>query len=105
MARKKKGSSRRAALKSFAAKGRFQSPVHSNGFKQDMLIDLHGGDIGFQSGYGHPSKNVRAEEAVAAGKSFFEHGGVTYKAGTAVDPRSGGTVYTATLNERRGKVR
>jgi hypothetical protein len=107
MAKKKKGArsaKRRAALKGFA-KGKFQSPVHSNGFKQDMLIDMYGGDKGFTSGYGHPSQNTRAQEALAAGKTYFKHGGTTYKAGSAIDARRGGTVYTATLDARAGKVK
>ena len=75
MAKKKKGG-RRAALKGFA-KGKFQSPVHSNGYKQDMLIDLHGGDIGLDS-----AANVRAAAGLAgaAGKSYFKYGGTVYKA-------------------------
>ena len=106
MAKKKKAvrsARRRAALKGFA-KGKFQSPVHSNGFKQDMLIDMHGGDKGFTSGYGHPSQNVRAQEALAAGKTFFKHGGTTYRAGTTTG-RGGRTTYTATSHSRPGKVK
>ena len=76
---KKKGSAkgRRAALKGFAsrAKAMFQSPVHSNGFKQDMLIDIYGGDKGFTSG----SVATRAQEAQAAGKSYFYYDGTLKK--------------------------
>ena len=106
---KKKGaasSRRRASLKSFAAraKGMFQSPVHSNGFKQDMLIDMHGGDVGFEYAYGHPSPTARAEETLAAGKTFFKQGGNIYKA-TTTTGRGGATVYVATLHSRPGKVK
>ena len=84
---KKKGSAkgRRAALKGFAsrAKGMFQSPVHSNGYKQDMLIDLHGGDVGFSSGYAEPNVNIRAAEADAAGKTYFYYGGALKKVATS----------------------
>ncbi len=76
--RKKKGTSsakRRAALKGFA-KGKFQSPVHSNGFKQDVLIDMHGGDRGLDS---KASASVAAIAADAAGKSYFKYQGTTYK--------------------------
>ena len=76
--KKKKGTStakRRAALKGFA-KGKFQSPVHSNGFKQDVLIDMHGGDKGMDS---YASASVAAIAADAAGKSYFKYNGVNYK--------------------------
>ena len=74
--RKKRGSGRRrAALKGFA-KGKFQSPVHSNGFKQDVLIDMHGGDIGLDTA---ASANAAAILANTAGKSYFRYGGVSYK--------------------------
>ena len=66
---------RRAALKGFA-KGKFQSPVHSNGFKQDVLIDLHGGDKGLDDA---ASAQAAASLAAAAGKSYFRYGGTTYK--------------------------
>ena len=80
---KKKGaasSRRRASLKSFAAraKGMFQSPVHSNGFKQDMLIDIYGGDTGFTSG----GSITRAGEASAAGKSYYYYDGTLKKVTT-----------------------
>ena len=107
MARKKKkgaaAKARRASLKSFAI-GKFQSPVHSNGFKQDMLIDMHGGDVGFEYAYGHPSPTARAEETLAAGKTFFKQGGNIYKA-TTTTGRGGATVYVATLHSRPGKVK
>jgi len=80
---KKKGSAkgRRAALKGFAsrAKAIFQSPVHSNGFKQDMLIDIYGGDTGFTSG----GSNTRAAEASAAGKSYYYYDGTLKKVTTS----------------------
>lgn len=108
MAKRKKkdgarSAKRRAALKGFA-KGKFQSPVHSNGFKQDVLIDMYGGDEGFKSGYLNPHQRVRAQEALAAGKSFFKHGGTTYRA-TAATSAKGGTVYSATPDTRAGKVK
>lgn len=106
MAKKKKeGKStakRRAALKGFA-KGKFQSPVHSNGFKQDVLIDMYGGDKGFESGYFNPAKTVRAQQALAAGKTHFKHGGTTYRAAAVTSGR--GTAYTATPDTRAGKVK
>lgn len=71
----KKKKSRRASLKSFA-KGKFQSPVHSNGFKQDILIDLHGGDVGLDS---ESTANTAAVKADAAGKSLFKYQGTIYK--------------------------
>ena len=104
--RKKKNGARsakrRAALKGFA-KGKFQSPVHSNGFKQDILIDMYGGDKGFPGGYPNPAASVRAQQALAAGKSFFKHGGTTYKA-RGVSHR-GRTTYIATPDTRAGKVK
>ena len=102
---KKKKDARRAALKGFASKGKFQSPVHSNGFKQDMLIDLYGGDKGFELGYGHPSSSQRAEEAIAAGKEFFKHGGTIYKAVSTYDERRDATSYSGEEDPRTGKVK
>jgi hypothetical protein len=88
---KKKGSAkgRRAALKGFAsrAKAMFQSPVHSNGYKQDMLIDVYGGDVGFKSSDKHI--NTAASEASAAGKTYFYHDGALKK--VAVTAR--GSIY------------
>ena len=79
MAKKKKEgkrtAKRRAALKGFA-KSKFQSPVHSNGFKQDVLIDLHGGDVGLDSA---ASANAAANLANTAGKSYFRYQGTTYR--------------------------
>ena len=104
--RKKKDGARsakkRAALKGFA-KGKFQSPVHSNGFKQDVLIDMYGGDKGFESGYLNPAASIRAREAMEAGKTYFKHGGTTYRA-AGVSSR-GRTTYTATPDTRAGKVK
>ena len=98
MAKKKKGSgrskSRRASLKSFA-KGKFQSPVHSDGFKQDVLIDTYGGDKGVSAA----SANVAAKLAGQAGKTYFKYGGTTYKAVAA------GRGYTAQSDDRTGKVK
>ena len=97
--KKKKGSgrskSRRASLKSFA-RGKFQSPVHSNGFKQDMLIDLHGGDVGLDS---ESTANTAAVKADAAGKSYFKYQGTTYK--VVSTPRGAG----AGADDRTGKVK
>ena len=101
MAKKeKKGkASRRASLKSFArGKGMFQSPVHSNGFKQDVLIDLYGGDVGFTSG----GSNARAVEADAAGKSFYYYNGVLKKVTTARGSIVGANASSADV---AGKVR
>ena len=94
MAKKKKeGKStakRRAALKGFA-KGKFQSPVHSNGFKQDVLIDMYAGDRGTSSG-GSGAAN-------AAGKSYFKYQGTTYK--VVSTPRGPG----AGADDRTGNVK
>ena len=95
MAKKKKSSraaKRRAALKGFA-KGKFQSPVHSNGFKQDVLIDMHGGDIGLDTA---ASANAAAILAAGAGKSYFRYGGTTYKVGAGGRPGS----YVAASDDR-----
>ena len=98
MARKKKGSgrskSRRASLKSFA-RGKFQSPVHSNGFKQDVLIDTYGGDVGISA----DTANIAAKEAGDAGKTYFKYGGTTYKAVAA------GRGFLAQSDDRTGKVK
>ena len=71
MSKKKKSSSRaksrRASLKSYA-KGKFQSPVHSDGFKQDVLIDTYGGDVGVSAA----TANVAAKLAGQAGKTYFK---------------------------------
>lgn len=77
MAKRKKGKGRRAALKTFARKGKFQSPAHSDGFKQDVLIDLYGGDVG----YADTGANAMAlsAEMVTAGKTYIRHGGVLKK--------------------------
>jgi len=99
MAKKKKGArsaKRRAALKGFA-KGKFQSPVHSNGFKQDVLIDLHGGDKGITAA----SSSAAAGAAAAAGKSYFRYGGTTYKVAAGHRPGA----YTAGSDDRTGKVK
>ena len=102
---KGRSSKARASLKSFASKirGKFQSPVHSNGFKQDVLIDMYGGDKGFESGYFNPAPSVRARQAMQAGKTFFKHGGTIYRA-AGVSSR-GRTTYTATADTRAGKVK
>tara|TARA_R110002020_G_scaffold431075_1_gene640911 strand:- start:448 stop:732 length:285 start_codon:yes stop_codon:yes gene_type:complete len=94
MAKKKKGG-RRAALKGFA-KGKFQSPVHSNGFKQDVLIDMHGGEKGLDTA-AHPA--AAASLAAAAGKSYFKYQGTTYKV------QSGPRGYGATTDDRTGNVK
>jgi len=93
MAKKKKGG-RRAALKGFA-KGKFQSPVHSNGFKQDVLINMHGGDKGITADTVH----LAAVAADAAGKSYFKYQGTTYKVEST--PRGPG----ATTDDRAGNVK
>lgn len=100
-----RSSKARASLKSFASKirGKFQSPVHSNGFKQDVLIDMYGGDKGFESGYLNPAASIRARQAMEAGKTFFKHGGTIYRA-AGVSSR-GRTTYTATADTRAGKVK
>ena len=80
--KKKDGASsakRRAALKGFA-KGKFQSPVHSNGFKQDVLIDMHEGGRNFTGSY---SARAQAGNAARlAGKKYMKFNNVVYKIGT-----------------------
>lgn len=76
--KKKRGSakvrgSRRASLKAYA-RGKFQSPVHSNGFKQDVLIDLYGGDIGTGGSSGGIANLMNT-----AGKTYTRHEGVLKK--------------------------
>ena len=83
MAKKKKeGKStakRRAALKGFA-KSKFQSPVHSNGFKQDQLIDMHEGGKNFTGSFS--ARALAGNAARAAGKSYLKFNDVVYKLGT-----------------------
>ena len=102
MSKKKKGSgrskSRRASLKSFA-KGKFQSPVHSDGFKQDVLIDTYGGDKGVSAA----SVSVAARLAGQAGKTYFKYGGATYKVGSGLV--KGRLSYSAETDDRTGKVK
>ena len=95
MSRKKKGSKgRRASLKSFA-RGKFQSPVHSNGFKQNVLIDMYGGDVGVSAA----DANAAAKLAGDAGKTYFKYGGTTYKAVAA------GRGYLAESDDRTRNVK
>ena len=103
--RKKRASSkgRRAALKGFA-KGAFQSPVHSNGFKQDILIDLYGGDKGLDhldnpSANPEGNRNIHAATVGAAGREYFFHGGKIWKA------VPGGRSYVAEGTAYAGKVK
>ena len=91
--------SRRASLKSFA-KGKFQSPVHSNGFKQDVLIDIYGGDVGFKSSDIHI--NTAAGEAHAAGKTFFYHDGALKK--TSVSRRGSVSGTAADASDISGRA-
>ena len=76
MATKKKRTSRASRASRRAALAKFQSPVHSNGFKQDVLIDLHGGDVGLDTA---ANADAAANLANAAGKTYFRYGGTTYK--------------------------
>lgn len=100
--KKKKGSgrskSRRASLKSFA-RGKFQSPGHSNGFKQDMLIDTYGGDVGVVA------RNANAAAALAAGegKDYFKYGGATYKVRSVTS--RGKTNIDAIMDDRTGRTK
>ena len=84
MAKKKKkdearSAKRRAALKGFA-KGKFQSPVHSNGFKQDVLIDLHEGGKNFTGNM--QARAIAGNAARAAGKPYLKFNNQVYKIGT-----------------------
>ena len=101
MAKKKKtgaaAKARRASLKSFA---KFQSPVHSNGFKQDVLIDVYGGDVGVK---GARSSADAAKIAGEAGKTYFKYDGQTYKA-TSTRVR-GRTTWSANLDDRSVRVK
>ena len=106
MSKKKKSSSRaksrRASLKSYA-KGKFQSPVHSNGFKQDILIDMYGGDVGFRRGdIKSPPLMQVAIDAGKAGKESFRYDGRTYKVIESLGKK--GKTYTAGLGKKAGKV-
>ena len=97
--KKKKGAaskSRRSAVKRFAMK--IQSPVHSDGYKQDVLIDLYGGDRGVAG----RTKDVAAATAGAAGGSYFKWQGdkKTYRVATTRDPRSGRTSYSAQIDTK-----
>ena len=101
MAKRKKkdearSAKRRAALKGFA-KSKFQSPVHSNGFKQDVLIDMHGGDRGITAA----SADVAARVAGLAGKSYFRYSGTTYKVAPGHRPGA----YVSASDDRSGNVK
>ena len=106
MSKKKKSSSRaksrRTSLKSYA-KGKFQSPVHSNGFKQDVLIDMYGGDVGFKmdSVKSKPLPQV-AMEAGQLGYQSFRYDGRTYKVVETVGKK--GKSYMGSLGKKAGKV-
>ena len=77
-----RSSKARKSLKSFASKnrGKFQSPVHSNGFKQDVLIDLHESGRNFTGSYGQRAKAGTA--ARLAGKSYLKFNNQVYKIGS-----------------------
>ena len=104
MAKKKKeGKStakRRAALKGFA-KSKFQSPVHSNGFKQDQLIDMHEGGKNFTGSFS--ARALAGNAARAAGKSYLKFNDVVYKLGTR-DFR-GSTYTTFASDDKSGRVK
>ena len=100
MAKKKRtgaaAKARRASLKGFA---KFQSPVHSNGFKQDILIDVYGGDVGIEA----RSSAAAAAAAGAAGRTYFKYDGQTYKATSTVD--RGRTTWSAAPDDRSTRVK
>jgi hypothetical protein len=101
MAKKKRtgaaAKARRASLKGFA---KFQSPVHSNGFKQDVLIDIHGGDVGIQ---GAATSTAAATIAGNAGKTYFKWAGQVYKATSRLV--KGRVNWTAESDDRSAKVK
>ena len=104
MAKKKKeGKStakRSAALKGFA-KSKFQSPVHSNGFKQDQLIDMHEGGKNFTGSFS--ARALAGNAARAAGKSYLKFNDVVYKLGTR--NFRGSTYTTFASDDKSGRVK
>jgi|TARA_R100001510_G_C7656388_1_gene216367 hypothetical protein len=103
--RRTRGSSSKArkSLKSFASKnrGKIQSPVHSNGFKQDQLIDMHEGGKNFTGSF-----YVRAQAgnaARAAGKSYLKFNNVVYKLGTRLF--RGNPITTFASDDKSGRVK
>tara|TARA_R100000773_G_C4216488_1_gene115127 strand:- start:1459 stop:1833 length:375 start_codon:yes stop_codon:yes gene_type:complete len=77
-----RSSKARKSLKSFASKnrGKFQSPVHSNGFKQDVLIDLHQGGRNFTGNM--QARAIAGNAARAAGSKYMKFNNQVYKIGT-----------------------
>lgn len=105
MAKRKKkdearSAKRRAALKGFA-KSKFQSPVHSNGFKQDQLIDIHEGGRNFTGSYS--ARALAGNAARAAGKSYLKFNDVVYKLGTR--NFRGSTYTTFASDDKSGRVK
>jgi len=98
-----RSSKARASLKSFASKnrGKFQSPVHSNGFKQDVLIDMHEGGRNFSGSY--QARALAGNAARAAGKGYIKFNNVVYKIGT----RSfrGNEYTTFATDDKAGRVK
>ena len=106
MAKKKKkdgarSAKRRAALKGFA-KGKFQSPVHSNGFKQDVLIDMHQGGRNFTGSM--YTRFLAGNAARAAGKGYLKFDNVVYKLGKATN-RFGTEYTTFSADDKAGRVK
>lgn len=100
---KRRSSKARNSLKSFASKirGKIQSPVHSNGFKQDQLIDMHEGGKNFTGSF-----SVRAQAgnaARAAGKSYLKFNNVVYKLGTRLF--RGNPITTFAADDKVGRVK
>ena len=99
------GSSKaRKSLKSFASKnrGKFQSPVHSNGFKQDVLIDMHQGGRNFTGSF--YKRYLAGNAARAAGKGYLKFDNVVYKLGKATN-RFGTEYTTFSADDKAGRVK
>tara|TARA_R100000700_G_C3111961_1_gene104603 strand:+ start:210 stop:587 length:378 start_codon:yes stop_codon:yes gene_type:complete len=99
-----RSSKARKSLKSFASKnrGKFQSPVHSNGFKQDVLIDLHEGGRNFTGNMF--ARFLTGNAARAAGKGYLKFNNVVYKLGKGTS-RFGTEYTTFASDDKSGRVK
>tara|TARA_A100001391_G_scaffold143574_1_gene101317 strand:- start:57 stop:431 length:375 start_codon:yes stop_codon:yes gene_type:complete len=98
-----RSSKARKSLKSFASKnrGKFQSPVHSNGFKQDVLIDLHEGGRNFTGTFS--ARAQAGNKARAAGKGYLKFNNVVYKLGTRTFRGNQYTIFAS--DDKPGRVK
>lgn len=105
MAKKKKkygarSAKRRAALRGFA-KGKFQSPVHSNGFKQDQLIDIYQGGRNFTGDFS--ARAAVGNAARLSGSEYLKFNDTVYKLGTG---SFRGSLYTTfASDDKPGRVK